>query len=126
MAKMDVPAILEKLAAIRERLPLPEHVRNRPKPVSDTRANMPPLSSDAMADFEQQALIDALESMADEVHAIVEEKRAQALEKALEIYYAAEELAKDPANAELIPQLEAMRKAYEKDFGKPIPPRPNK
>jgi len=44
------------------------------------------------------------------------------LADALRIYYAAEELARDPANAHLIPHVEAMRRAYEHDYGVPIPP----
>jgi hypothetical protein len=41
----------------------------------------------------------------------------------MEVYYSAEELARDPANAHIIPHVEAMRAAYEKDFGHPIPAR---
>lgn len=43
--------------------------------------------------------------------------------KALEIYYAAEELARDPEHAELIPHVARMREAYERDYGVPIPPK---
>jgi hypothetical protein len=39
------------------------------------------------------------------------------------VYYIAEELAKDPAHAELIQHVEAMRKAHEKQYGKVIPPK---
>jgi hypothetical protein len=45
------------------------------------------------------------------------------LQDCLNVYYATEELVKDPANAHLIPHLEAMRKAYEDSYGKPIPPK---
>ena len=44
--------------------------------------------------------------------------------KGLEVYYAAEDLARDPAHAELIPHVEAMRRAHEAQYGRPIPPRP--
>jgi len=43
---------------------------------------------------------------------------------AMKVYYAAEELAKDPEHAELIPHVEKMREAYSSFYGKPIPPKP--
>jgi len=45
------------------------------------------------------------------------------MEKALEIYYVAEELAKQPENAHIIPHVEEMQRAYKAEFGKPIPPK---
>ena len=62
-----------------------------------------------------------LRSLATDVRSAIEYAHAQATEKALQVYYAAEELARDPAHADLIPHVEAMRKAYEKSYGKPIP-----
>jgi hypothetical protein len=41
--------------------------------------------------------------------------------QALKIYYAAEELAKDPEHAHLIPYVEQMRAIYRRDFGTDIP-----
>jgi hypothetical protein len=42
---------------------------------------------------------------------------------ALDAYYTAEELARDPAHAELVPHVEAMQRAHEAQYGKPIPPK---
>jgi hypothetical protein len=44
----------------------------------------------------------------------------------LEIFYAAEEASQDPANAHLIEQVEEMRAAYEREYGRPIPPKEKK
>ncbi len=119
--KMTAAEILDELAKLRERLP--EEMR-RPRPPKEKTERMTfPASGDAMADFEQQAIIDALQSLADDVHAGVEEKRAKMMEKALEIYYVAEELAKQPENAHLIKHVEEMQRAYQAEFGKPIPPK---
>ena len=119
--KMTAAEILDELAKLRERLP--EEMR-RPRPPKETTERMTfPASGDAMADFEQQAIIDALQSLADDVHAGIEEKRAKMMEKALEIYYVAEELSKQPENAHLIKHVEEMQRAYQSEFGKPIPPK---
>jgi len=116
---MTAAEILDELAKLRERLP-EEMRRPRPKPESTERMAFPP-SGDAMADFEQAAIIEALQSLADDVHAGIEVKRAKMMEKALEIYYVAEELAKQPENAHLIKHVEEMQRAYQAEFGKPIP-----
>ena len=61
--------------------------------------------------------------MAAELRMAQNEAEARVLSQALAVYYAAEELARDPAHADLIPQVEAMRTAYERDYGRPIPAR---
>jgi tRNA A37 N6-isopentenylltransferase MiaA len=119
--KLTAAEILAELAKIRERLP-EEMRRPRPTPEPTSRTKFP-MSADAMADFEQEAIIEALQSLADDVHAGIEQKRAKMMEKALEIYYVAEELAKQPENAHLIPHVEEMQRAYKAEFGKPIPPK---
>jgi len=40
----------------------------------------------------------------------------------MDFYYAAEEASRDPKNAHLIPYVTKMREAYQRDFGRPIPP----
>ena len=120
--KMTASEILAELAKIRERLP-EEMRRPRPRAAETTSRTSFPMSADAMADFEQEAIIEALQSLADDVHAGIEEKRAKMLEKALEIYYVAEELAKQPENAHLIPHVEEMQRAYKAEYGRPIPPK---
>lgn len=119
---MDAAHILSELAKLRERLP-PEMRDRRSRKDAPTTRMVLPASGDAMADFEEAAVIEALQALADDVGAAVAEKRAKLMEKALEIYYTAEELSHDPANANLIEHVEIMRKAYEQEFGKPIPPR---
>jgi len=74
-------------------------------------------------EFEYAALADALQSLADDVSASVDHAKAKALEAALQIYYTAEELARDPEHAHLIPHVQQMREACEREYGRPIPPK---
>ena len=74
-------------------------------------------------DFECAAVIDGIESLHDELEAAIERKKAEVVEKALNIYYDLEEASRDPENAHLIEQVEEMRAAYERDYGSPIPPK---
>jgi len=118
LAPIDTESILRRLSEIRQMLPLDETIPRKQRP--DERAR----GIETSADFDYAAVADAFESMAEELSAVVERKRAKALEDALRVYYTAEELAHDPAHAELIPYVEAMRRAYEQSYGKPIPPKP--
>ena len=115
--KFDAAPILQQLAEIRKGLPHRASIPSRP--ASDGRA----LDVRTEEDFEYAALVEGLESLAADVSATVEHARAAATAKALEIYYAAEELSRDPEHADLIPLVEKMRAAYESDYGKPIPPK---
>jgi hypothetical protein len=119
--KFDATEILAKLAEIRKSIPGLGALPPRPRPADEGRAR----AFDA-TDFEYTAVADALDSLASDLHAVSERAMAEATEKALQVYYVAEELARDPEHADLIPHVEAMRRAYEKDFGKPIPPKPKK
>jgi hypothetical protein len=76
----------------------------------------------AMSDFDTLAAADALGALADEIQFCIDRRMEEAYRKALDVYYTAEDLARDPAHAELIPHVEAMRRAHEKQYGKPIPP----
>jgi hypothetical protein len=121
---IDAEGILRTLAEMRKAIPFLKH--DAPPPTHDEGVmgfNAGGLNPDELEEFNYLAVADGLESLADELSVAIEEKRAQALAQALEIYYAAEELAKDPAHADLIPHVEAMRAAYEKSYGKPIPPK---
>jgi hypothetical protein len=80
----------------------------------------------AMSEFGTLAAADALQALADDVQAHAGRLMEELQQKALEVYYTAEELAKDPANAELIPHVENMRRAYEAQHGRPIPPKATK
>lgn len=111
--KMDAEAILAKLTEIRRSIP---RLKTKPRPENKSLT-----AARSLEDFENLAVIEALESLADDVHTAVEEARQQAYEKALDVYYAAEELARDPEHAELIAQVEAMRQAHQSSYGRPIP-----
>jgi hypothetical protein len=121
----DVEALINDIAALRARLPKTARTRAAAPPPEKLGERMAfvPGDEEAMEAFEMLALEDTLESFADEVHAIVEEKHEALIAKTLEVYYAAEELSKDPAHAHLIPHVEKMRAAYRKDFGTEIPPK---
>jgi hypothetical protein len=123
--KTDVEAIINDIATLRARLPKTARARAAAPPPEKRGERMAfvPGDDEAMEAFEMLALEDTLESLAADVHAIVEEKREALMAKVMEIYYAAEELSKDPEHADLIPQVEQMRAAYRKDFGTEIPPK---
>jgi len=78
---------------------------------------------EAMEDFDALAAIDALSTLADEIRVVIDKRMDDLYEKCLETYYVAEELSRQPEHADLIPHVEAMRQAHEKEYGKPIPPR---
>ena len=78
---------------------------------------------EAMSDFELLGAADALEALANEIQAFCDRRMEEAYRKALEVYYTAEELSRDPAHPELLPHVEAMRRAHEEQYGKPIPPK---
>ena len=72
-------------------------------------------------DFEYVSVQQAMESLLPEIEAVADRQEARLLETCLRIYYAAEELSRDPANAHLLEHVENMRREYERAFGKPIP-----
>jgi hypothetical protein len=81
------------------------------------RSTMNP--EDALLEFAAEGLTDLAASM----RTIIDQRVENVYRQALEVYYATEELARDPANAHLIPHVEAMRRGHERDYGVPIPPR---
>ena len=120
--RLDAESILRQLAEIRRAIP--RVAPTPPPPATDGRArDVDGMSSWSEEDFDYAAVADGLSSLAGELSAAIDHAAAAATEKALEIYYAAEELARDPAHAELIPHVERMRAAYERDFGRPVPAR---
>jgi len=121
--RIDAAAILSKLAELRKSIPDVGDLPPRPRPgVTDGRTEM--FAGATLEDFDLMAVADGLEAFADDIQAVIEQKHAAALVKALEIYYVTEELARNPEHADLIPHVENMRRAYEKQYGKPIPPKP--
>jgi len=116
---MNAEAILRKLSQIQGAIPqLPQ-----PRPEIEISTIGATLEGDALDDFECAAVADALEAMADDLAAAIADARADLFAKCLEVYYAAEELSRDPAHADLIPHVEEMRRAYQQSCGKPIPAR---
>lgn len=77
----------------------------------------------AETEFELLAAADALETMARQIELVIAQRMEQAYAQALHVYYVTEELSRDPAHAELLPHVEAMRAAHEQQYGYPIPPR---
>ena len=113
--QFDTEQMLARLAAIRRSLP-PETLRPRRKTAER-------LEAASVEDFETAAVTDALESVADDVASVVQNAHDSLFEQALDVYYATETLAADPANAHLIEHVENMRRAYEESYGHPIPTR---
>lgn len=74
-------------------------------------------------DFQLAAAVDALGTLAGQIQSVIDGRMEKLYEEALEVYYVAEELARDPAHADVIPHVEAMRRAHENSYGRPIPPR---
>jgi len=105
---MNAEPILQKLSEIRNAIP------QVPQPRRETIV---------IEDFEYAAVADALEAMGDDLAAAITGAQTALAGKCLEIYYAAEELSRDPAHVDLVPHVEEMRRAYERSYGRAIPPR---
>src|SRR5262245_4996610 len=73
----------------------------------------------AMTEF----TIDALQTLADDMQSVLDRRREMVYRQALDVYYAAEELARDPRHAHLLEHVEAMRRAHEREYGHPPPRR---
>ena len=114
--KFNAEQILATLAKIREGMPLDKFPPAKKK--QQTESDM---GSQSLEDFEMLTVAEALESLAEDARAVANGANKAVLENALDIYYAAEELSHDPEHPELIPQVEAMRKAWESHYGEPVP-----
>ena len=118
--KLDAVHVLRVLSDIRKGIPVPD--RDAPRPIEDGRVaavtGMPVRTAE---DFEWAAVMEGIGSLLADVSAVVRQKREQLHETALRVYYATEELSHDPENAHLIPHVERMREAYERDYGRAIP-----
>jgi hypothetical protein len=114
--RLNATRILGELARIRSAIPLDglTPVRKQEHDVRRTEAR-------TMEEFELEAIADAAESLAEDIHAVVEAKTQAMMEKALDVYYAAESLAREPEHAHLIEHVENMRRAYAAQYGRAIP-----
>ena len=111
---LDAEPILRQLAEIRRAIP---YLQPGPPPPEPSTV---PCTAE---DFEYAAVTESVESLLHELEAAIEHAYALATAKALEIYYTAEELSRQPEHAELIPHVERMRAAWEEEHGRPIPER---
>jgi hypothetical protein len=58
-----------------------------------------------------------------DISAAVEAAEEKLLNDAMNVYFAAEELARDPEHANLIDHVKQMRETYQQSYGTPIPTR---
>ncbi len=117
---MNTERLLAELAKVRAAMPL-HRIRRKLKPKrTSERLNARSLNT-SMEDFELETVAEALETMVEETNAVIEALDESLFEQALDIYYAAEELARDPEHAHLIEHVEKMRRSYEAEEGRPIP-----
>lgn len=77
----------------------------------------------AESDFATLAVAETLMALGAKIKAVLARREEELYQKCLAAYYVAEDLARDPQHAELIPHVEALRAAHERDYGRPIPPR---
>jgi len=93
----------------------------------DARHAGDPESAAYAAGTREEAMIeftaDALQTLADDMHSVLDARKERLYRQALDVYYAAEELARDPEQAHLAEQVEAMRRAHISEYGYPPPPR---
>jgi hypothetical protein len=116
--KFPTEAILSLLTKVRASMP---RIATALPPPPEDGAPLDPANT--VEDFEYQAVLDVLEMVTTELNAALDVAHARVTADALALYYAAEELAGNPAHADVIPHVEAMRQAYEREYGQPIPPR---
>lgn len=121
LPKVKAEEILAKLAEMRSQIP---HLRDKPPRKPDPRDLDGRYDAFSMEEFELMAIADGLQAFAEDLHETLEEQHAKIMVKAMEVYYTAVELSKDPEHADLIPHVENMRAAYVKQHGHPPPPRP--
>jgi hypothetical protein len=118
--KSDAEVILERLRHIRETLPFP---LVRVTPAEEPRPAVQCNDEDAIGIFEYEAVMDEIDAFGADLQATLDASHAKLIDDCLHVYFTGLDLVRDPANANLIPHLEAMRAGYEHDFGRPIPTR---
>ena len=116
----EAGALLEAAQAGEERAPRAARapVDGRPPVVysSEERA-------EAMHDFDALAAVDALTTLMGQVQEFLDRRQEELYWKAVEVYYQAVELARDPEHAHLAAHVENIREAHLRQYGRPIPPR---
>jgi len=121
LPSIDAAGILTRLAEIRRQVPfLPEVPPMRPE--REGLMNDDAFQGMDVNDFEWLAVADGLSALSQELSEAIDKMQEKALRDALGIYYAAEDLVKDPAHVdEVKPHFEAMRRAYIDTYGSPPP-----
>ena len=78
----------------------------------------------AFDDFATLAAIDALQTLADEMNAVMQGRMDKLYHDCLEVYYALEDaLAKDPENPNYMKHVNEMQRAHLSQYGRAIPGR---
>lgn len=77
----------------------------------------------ALDDFDVLAAADSLQILGAQILAMVERREQELYQKCLQAFYVAEEMARDPEHADLVPHVESLRRAHLAQYGKPIPPK---
>jgi hypothetical protein len=121
---LDVDRLLSTLAEIRKAIPPVLADLSPPSPAKEEgRLVAGDMSADSVQEFEYAAAIEGIESVRREVSAAVEAAEEKLLNDAMNVYFAAEELSRDPEHANLIDHVKQMREAYQQSYGTPIPTR---
>ncbi len=123
--KLDAELVLSELATLRKKIPFLADGEPRPQEENRSRS-VGDLPIETEEDFEWAAVREGVEILHADLVASNERRWDALVEKALDAFYAAEEASRDPANAHLIEYVEQMRAAYEKENGRPIPPKRRK
>jgi hypothetical protein len=126
MKETPIDKFLHLLAEIRESIPERHRVAELPSlPQPEKLGPMVIVeeSEDAVRQFELESLYHSTYQVATELQASLDAAEARLFQQAMDVYYAAEELSRDPAHADLIPLVEDLRATFERDMGYPIPPR---
>jgi len=116
--------VLRALTNVRNAIPerLKDGRRHEP---GDERPSQLLLADDdldvVLEEFDEKVVLDSLEQVTAEVSSAVNVAEGRLLAHALKIYYAAEELSRDPAHSHLIPIVEGLRRTFEEEYGYPIP-----
>ena len=77
----------------------------------------------ALEEFALTTAAESLELVAGQVEALIEHKLAATYRMALDVYYEAEKLSRDPEHAHLVEHVENMRRAHQEQYGRGIPER---
>jgi hypothetical protein len=123
---IDAEGILSKLVEMRKSIPF---LKDTPPSPTGKNATLDghmlsgPIDAETITAFDYQAVADGIAALASELQTAIEDAQTKAIDTALDAYYKAEELAREPEHADLIPHVQEMREAYQESYGRPIPSR---